>query len=252
MVSELGASVEVKPLEWSLHGYEGTGVAGIQYAMCENGSGGYEVYRPFHATFKTQGAAQQAAQDHYAQSILSALIQPTPAEAEGVCQVCHGTGFTGSGDRTKECACQSRSPTPPPIGDGEGDLVVRLRQYIELGTKMGARGESPSNIYNLADEAVAAIEAINRQVNQYAWERDKAREERDAAESRSEAFWKPQVSTLSRQLEEAREALSDMLPENCDLSDDPSGKRRPSFSKCERARNLLSSALSSDGSRNPA
>jgi mono/diheme cytochrome c family protein len=45
-----------------------------------------------------------------------ALIQPTPAEAEGVCQVCHGTGFTGSGDRTKECACQSRSPSTGEAG----------------------------------------------------------------------------------------------------------------------------------------
>jgi hypothetical protein len=52
-----------------------------------------------------------------------------------------------------------------------------------------------------------AIQALNRQVNQYAWERDKAREERDAAEARSEAFWKAQVSTLSRHLEEADDRL---------------------------------------------
>lgn len=38
------------------------------------------------------------------------------------------------------------------------------------------------------------------------------------------------------------DALEAMLPENCDLGDDPSGGCRPSFEKCERARAALAKA----------
>lgn len=43
-------------------------------------------------------------------------------------------------------------------------------------------------------------------------------------------------------IEQLTDALRDMLPENCGLEDDPSGKHRPSFEKCERARDLLSAS----------
>ena len=37
-------------------------------------------------------------------------------------------------------------------------------------------------------------------------------------------------------------ALRKMLPENCGKGDDPSGLRRPSFEKCEAARDALAKA----------
>jgi hypothetical protein len=84
----------------------------------------------------------------------------------------------------------------------------------------------------------AAIQALNRQVNQYAWERDKAREERDAAEARSEAFWKAQVSTLSRHLEEAREACARHLEERAVYFETTKGQ----FDRLDAARSYRASA----------
>lgn len=58
---------------------------------------------------------------------------------------------------------------------------------------------------------VGEARALN---NKYAWERDKAREERDGAERKSEAFWKPQCEAaiaerdrLRAEVEGLREAL---------------------------------------------
>lgn len=47
------------------------------------------------------------------------------------------------------------------------------------------------------EERLRASEALN---NRYAWERDKAREERDAAERRSEAHWKPRLEAAADQI----------------------------------------------------
>ena len=46
-------------------------------------------------------------------------------------------------------------------------------------------------------ERLREAEALN---NKYAWERDKAREERDAAERRSEAHWRPRLEAATDQI----------------------------------------------------
>jgi hypothetical protein len=63
--------------------------------------------------------------------------------------------------------------------------------------------EAAALISSLVAERDAAV-ALN---NRYAYERDKAREERDAAERRSEAHWKLRFEQAERLLAEAREAL---------------------------------------------
>jgi hypothetical protein len=50
-------------------------------------------------------------------------------------------------------------------------------------------------------EALEEAKALN---NKYAWERDKAREERDQAERKAEAFWRPQVERLEMALNPSR------------------------------------------------
>jgi hypothetical protein len=50
-------------------------------------------------------------------------------------------------------------------------------------------------------EALEEAKALN---NKYAWERDKAREERDQAERKAEAFWRPQVERLEVALNPSR------------------------------------------------
>lgn len=55
---------------------------------------------------------------------------------------------------------------------------------------------------------IAERDAATALNNKYAWERDKAREERDAAERRSEAHWKPRLETAEAQLKAAREMHS--------------------------------------------
>ena len=72
---------------------------------------------------------------------------------------------------------------------------------------MSAAADAIERLVRERDEA----QALN---NKYAWERDKAREERDVAERRSEDHWKPRVtaaesraSSAEAQLAEMREAL---------------------------------------------
>ena len=59
-------------------------------------------------------------------------------------------------------------------------------------------------------EAADRISTLERELeearalnNTYAWERDKAREERDATERRSEAFWKPRLTAAEAKMGEA-------------------------------------------------
>lgn len=51
-----------------------------------------------------------------------------------------------------------------------------------------------------AEAAEAERDALAKQVNQYAWERDNARAERDHAERRSEEYWRLQVQDLKSQV----------------------------------------------------
>lgn len=50
---------------------------------------------------------------------------------------------------------------------------------------------------------------------------------------------KTELASLMAYVEELKATLKAMLPENCDLGDDPSGGHRPSFETCERARDLI-------------
>lgn len=98
-----------------------------------------------------------------------------------------------------------RSPTPPPT-DGEGDLVARLRDTARTFARDDPAPDSPAESY-VEWEAATAIEALRA-------ERDEALREIDRVAGISShaknslAVAEAQVSTLSRQLEEAREALS--------------------------------------------
>jgi hypothetical protein len=67
---------------------------------------------------------------------------------------------------------------------------------------------------NLDIEAADLISALERELeearalnNKYAWERDKARKERDATERRSEAFWKPRLTAAEAKAARMEEAL---------------------------------------------
>lgn len=51
------------------------------------------------------------------------------------------------------------------------------------------------------------VERLTRTVNQYAYERDKAREERDQAERRSEQFWRGQLTALRQRVVEVGGAI---------------------------------------------
>lgn len=63
-------------------------------------------------------------------------------------------------------------------------------------------------------ERLREAEALN---NKYAWERDKAREERDAAERRSEAHWRPRLEAAQA----ANTALTEALRPFGKLGDIP-------------------------------
>jgi hypothetical protein len=96
------------------------------------------------------------------------------------------------------------------------DLVERLRAEIALQQGDAAAwgvdtyGDLPRYLA-LLDEAATlitslreALEEATKLNNKYAWERDKAREERDQAERKAEAFWKPQVERLEMALNPSR------------------------------------------------
>ena len=70
--------------------------------------------------------------------------------------------------------------------------------------------EAASTIAPLRED----VERLNRAVNQYAYERDKAREERDQAERRSEQFWRGQLTALRQRVVEVVGPFANMLPDN--------------------------------------
>lgn len=74
-----------------------------------------------------------------------------------------------------------------------GELVARLERYAARAVSLEPLGLG----HPIAREAADRITTLERELeearklnNKYAWERDKAREERDAAERRSEAYWR--------------------------------------------------------------
>ena len=72
-------------------------------------------------------------------------------------------------------------------------------------------------------ERLREAEALN---NKYAWERDKAREERDAAERRSEAHWRPRLEAAqaaNTALTEALRGLDAPWVQFISCWNDPSG-----------------------------
>ena len=101
-----------------------------------------------------------------------------------------------------------------------GDLIARLRAFLSVMDEFGASNQDDAEIVSGAHAPASltlgdirlllstleaqqariavlegALEQSNRLNNKYAWERDKAREERDTAERRSEAFWKDRART---------------------------------------------------------
>ncbi len=95
------------------------------------------------------------------------------------------------------------------IIDGKDELLERcakslaalqrerdeLRKIIsECATACGA-GVAPEASVEFMALLPSEVKAV---VSRYAYERDKAREERDQAESRSEAFWRGKVEALER------------------------------------------------------
>lgn len=93
------------------------------------------------------------------------------------------------------------------------ELVAQYRAYIAACSGPGTTlyDGHPAVLMSKGVDRLAALErerdearALN---NKYAWERDKAREERDAAERRSEAFWKPQLTAFQAEVERLKEAL---------------------------------------------
>ena len=99
-------------------------------------------------------------------------------------------------------------PVAPPSPDIAG-LVERLEKWgkwldADIGWDEPAGAdlrEAATALQRVAQERDAA----NQLNNKYAWERDKAREERDAAERRSEAFWKPQIAAAEARIATARD-----------------------------------------------
>ena len=99
-------------------------------------------------------------------------------------------------------------PVAPPSPDIAG-LVERLEKWgkwldADIGWDEPAGAdlrEAATALQRVAQERDAA----NQLNNKYAWERDKAREERDAAERRSEAFWKPQLAAAEARIATARD-----------------------------------------------
>jgi hypothetical protein len=90
------------------------------------------------------------------------------------------------------------------------DIVAKLRHELERGdsTIIGNRQvcdraliEEAATLITSLREALEEAKALN---NKYAWERDKAREERDQAERKAEAFWRPQVERLEVALNPSR------------------------------------------------
>jgi hypothetical protein len=89
------------------------------------------------------------------------------------------------------------------------DIVKRLELAAKSESKPGVmqdyyHDEILREAATLITSLREALEEATKLNNKYAWERDKAREERDQAERKAEAFWKPQVERLEVALNPSR------------------------------------------------
>ena len=113
-----------------------------------------------------------------------------------------------------------RAPPTASLPQPEGETAELVEELLDWGRQEqeGLTWAGEHILVRAADaltsltQRLAVVEAERDEArklnNKYAWERDKAREERDAAERRSEAFWKPQLQAAEAQLAHAREAAS--------------------------------------------
>lgn len=258
-LSEAGTSVEVKPLEWApvtdqipKHAFAAYTPFTRWLIVCEFLSMNHMVYRFADNDYETLDEAKAAAQADFNARILSALIQPTPAETEGEEQrrqvFTYEHSPSGAGNyvttisndppppnlwcRVKKFTPAS-APTPPPIGDGERPKPIAFA--YEIATNIdeeagygGWRWELSFAHPMVPNDGIKNVEALYpaSAIEALRAERDANGQEaftlrnqlqdarRDAAkwlklhneqEARAEQA-EAQVSTLSRQLEEAREA----------------------------------------------
>ena len=124
--------------------------------------------------------------------------------------------FGPPNDTVKAAIIAYLSSLPQP----EGETAELVEELLDWGRQEqeGLTWAGEHILVRAADaltsltQRLAVVEAERDEArklnNKYAWERDKAREERDAAERRSEAFWKPQLQAAEAQLAHAREAAS--------------------------------------------
>lgn len=89
------------------------------------------------------------------------------------------------------------------------DWAHKSHGYVAAHCTRG--GPRPLPLYQIDADALSSLvrerdEAL-KDLNRYAWERDKAREERDKTERRAEAFWKPQLHAAEADAARMREAL---------------------------------------------
>lgn len=230
-LSEAGTSVEVKPLEWKTYGdFEHSAKAlGGHYIIMRRAPASGERFilhtmgRDLKADCGTLDEAKALAQADYEQRIRRALIQPTPAETEGEESELVGTLRGVAENATKRLADMHwkpsranietmrnlletsasslessgaevaslraalteissptqttnllwwqikarealRSPTPPPIGDGEGDLVALIEDLRAAAMFWETGGVEKER--TLEWKAATAIESLSRQLEE--------------------------------------------------------------------------------------
>lgn len=100
--------------------------------------------------------------------------------------------------------------TSEPMTD-TAELIARATEEADYLERMNVSPLSTrTTLRDLADALSSLVrerdEAL-KDLNRYAWERDKAREERDKTERRAEAFWKPQLHAAQADAARMREAL---------------------------------------------
>ena len=91
-------------------------------------------------------------------------------------------------------------------------LVERHRHQIN-GTgpwRTAGPDEAMQELATALQSQADALAEARRDLNKYAYQRDNAREERDAAERRSEGFWKPQADKATARATAAEASLATM------------------------------------------
>jgi hypothetical protein len=94
------------------------------------------------------------------------------------------------------------------MGDDNSDIVLRLTGRADWYDDAHPGTVKTPDLLREAATLITslreALEEATKLNNKYAWERDKAREERDKAERKAEAFWRPQVERLEVALNPSR------------------------------------------------